>query len=84
MIRITLSTLMGQRRIKMRQLARQASLNINTIWNMYHERTQRIDLETLDKLCRTLKVQPGDLLVYEPDEDYFPLPNPRTRIKVDL
>jgi putative transcriptional regulator len=30
---------------------------------------KRVDLQTLDRLCKFLRCKPGDLLKYEPDPD---------------
>ncbi len=60
------------------EAARQQNLNIkafsdktglayNTAHDLYTGRVSRIGLEVLDKVCRVLKLQPGDLLVWVDD-----------------
>lgn len=49
---------------KITELAERAGLAYNTAHALYTGRTTRIDYETLDRLCETLGVQPGDLLVH--------------------
>jgi DNA-binding Xre family transcriptional regulator len=44
------------------ELARQSGVSLVTVNAIANNRTTRVDLETLDVLCRVLKVQPGDLL----------------------
>lgn len=68
MIKNNLSSIMGAQRIKITELADKASLNKNTVLNMYHERSTRIEYEVLNKLCKALGCQPGDLLEYIPDD----------------
>jgi len=48
---------------KITELAERAGLAYNTAHALYTGRTTRIDYDTLDRLCETLDVQPGDLLV---------------------
>jgi putative transcriptional regulator len=42
-------------------------LAYNTAHDLYTGRVSRIGLEVLDKVCRVLKMQPGDLLVWVDD-----------------
>jgi putative transcriptional regulator len=49
---------------KITELAERAGLAYNTAHALYTGRTTRIDYDTLDRLCETLSVQPGDLLVH--------------------
>lgn len=51
-----------------RKLAEAAGLAYGTVWAIWSGRAKRADLETLDALCRVLKVTPGDLLVREEPE----------------
>jgi len=51
-----------------RQLARDTGISLTVINNLALGHTQRIDFRTLDRLCRYLYVQPGDLLRWHEDE----------------
>jgi putative transcriptional regulator len=62
MIKVHLSRIMGERKLNMSQLALQAGLSKNTVRSLYHETAQGITWEVLEKLCKTLKCQPGDIL----------------------
>lgn len=64
MIKNNLSIIMGKKRLKMTDLARMTGLNKNTILNLYHERSKRIEFKVIDKICQSLKCQPGDLFKY--------------------
>lgn len=66
-IKCRLSTLMGERRIKMTELAQTTGLARSTIWHLYHDRSEKIEFRVLNALCKGLNCQPGDLLVYVPD-----------------
>jgi putative transcriptional regulator len=67
-IRNRVSRAMGERRLKIADVARLSGLSYQTVWDLYHGKAQRIDLTTLDKLCRALGVQVGELFEYVPDE----------------
>jgi putative transcriptional regulator len=58
---------MGERKLHQSDVARGAMLSKGVVFDLYHERTRRIDYETLEKLCRFFGCQPGDLLVYVPE-----------------
>lgn len=63
-----LSTLLGERRLKMAEVARATGLAPNTILGLYHDRVRKVDYHVLDKLCEFLGCQVGDLLVHVPSE----------------
>ena len=48
-------------------LAEAAGIHPTRIGPIIHGTVRRLDIETLDKLCRALKCQPNDLLEYVPD-----------------
>ncbi|OKP91824.1 Cro/Cl family transcriptional regulator [Paenibacillus helianthi] len=50
-----------------RGVARETGLAINTVSGLYHNTSRRVDMETLDRLCKCLKVNAGDLLEYIED-----------------
>lgn len=63
-----LSRLLGERRMKIAELQRQTGLSYVTLHSLYSGKSTRIDFETLNKICRALEVQPGDILEYAPDQ----------------
>ena len=69
MIDSKLSEILGRKRIKMSELARKAGINKNTVLNLYHGRSTRIEFEVLNKLCNILECTPSDILHHTPDED---------------
>lgn len=68
-IKNNLSTLLGQRKMKMMALAKQAGISRHTVYGFYHETNKRIDYDTLDKICKVLGCSVGDILEYVPDEE---------------
>ena len=67
MIRIKLSTLLGEKRITQAELARKTGIRPATINEMYHEFSIRVNLEHIDKICEVLDCDISDLLVYMPN-----------------
>ncbi|WP_371747934.1 helix-turn-helix domain-containing protein [Psychrobacter sp. M13] len=41
----------------------------STLHRIYNDETTRIEFDTLSKLCQVLKITPGDILKYVPDEN---------------
>ena len=62
MIKCHLSRIMGEKRIKIAELARETGLNRNTITLLYHDNAKRIDLDALEKICRYLECDISDIL----------------------
>jgi putative transcriptional regulator len=61
-IRCHLARLMGEKKLKIVDVARETGLNRNTVTLLYKETAQRIDLEAIDKLCDLFECEVGDLL----------------------
>lgn len=68
MIKCHLSRLMGERKIRVADVAEATGLHRNMLTLLYRETAVRIELEAIDKLCVYFKVPVGELfeLVDEP------------------
>ena len=62
MIRLHLSRLMGERRLKIADVVRDTGISRTALTRLYHEKVERLDLETLEILCRYLDVEVADML----------------------
>ncbi len=62
MIRCHLSRLLGERKLKISDVARDTGINRGTLTRLYHETAERIELDAIDKLCEYLNVNVGVLL----------------------
>ena len=69
-IKCHLSRLMGERKLKISDVARDTGLHRNTITLLYQETATRVDLEAIEALCRYFEVSVGDIL------EYLPSPSP--------
>ena len=68
MIRILLSTKLGELRWTQADLARATGIRPNTINELYHELVDRVNLEHLDLICEALDCKLDELIVRVPDE----------------
>lgn len=68
MIKCHLSRLMGERKMKVMDVARETGLHRNTITLLYRETATRIDIEAIDRLCKLFNCSVGDLLEFVPEQ----------------
>lgn len=69
MIKCHLSRLMGERKLKIADLARETGINRGTVTRLYFETAERVDLDVIDKLCKYFHCTIGDLFEFLPDAD---------------
>lgn len=65
MIKCHLSKLMGERKLKIADVARDIGVHRNTIALLYYETAKRIDFDVLEKLCKYFNCTIGDLLEFK-------------------
>ena len=64
MIRCHLAKLMGEKKMKVIDVARETGLHRNTVTLLYKETAQRIELDALEKLCKLFDCEVSDILEY--------------------
>lgn len=69
MIKILLSRKLGEVRMTQADLARATGIRPNTINELYHELTERVNLEHLDLICEALDCELDELIVRIPNKD---------------
>ena len=69
MIRILLSTRLGELRWTQADLARATGIRPSTINDLYHEIAERVNLEHLDLICEALGCELDELIVRVPNSD---------------
>lgn len=62
MVKCHLSRIMGERRLKVSDIARDTGINRGTISRLYNETAIRVDFNVLEALCRYLNCQIADLI----------------------
>lgn len=66
MIRCHFARLLGERKLKISDVARDTGINRGTLTRLYYETAERVELEVLDKLCDYFGVDLPDLLERTP------------------
>jgi putative transcriptional regulator len=67
-IRVKLDHLMLDRRMTLTELASRVDLTLANLSILKTNKARAIRFSTLDAICRELKCQPGDLLVWSDDK----------------
>ena len=67
-IHCKLSVLMGEKRYNIQDVYEKTGLSRGTISNLYHDKMQRIDYETLNKLCELFNCSAGEILEYSKEQ----------------
>jgi putative transcriptional regulator len=68
MIKCHLSTLLGAKRLKIADVVRDTGINRSTVNRLFHETNNRIDFETLEKLCIYLECEVGEILEHKKEK----------------
>jgi len=68
MIKVHLSRIMGEKRLKVSDVARMTGLHRNAISRLYKEESGGIQWDTLERLCKALDCTVADLIEYIPDD----------------
>ena len=68
MIRILLSSLLGERKMSQAELAKLTGIRPNTISELYHEFAERVNLEHLELICEALDCDLDDLMKRVPED----------------
>lgn len=69
MIKCHLSRMMGDKKLKVVDVARETGIHRGMVTRLYDETAVRVDLETMNALCRFFDCQVGELFEYIPVED---------------
>ena len=68
-IRWKLNEVMARKRVRNKDLAEDLGITENSVYRLRKvDEMPRLSPERLNGICKALNCQPGDLLVYEPDE----------------
>ena len=69
MIVINIDVMLAKRKMKVSDLADQVGITLANMSVLKNGKAKAIRVETLDKICKVLNSQPGDILEYVPDEE---------------
>ena len=72
MIRVDLDVMMAKRKMSLTELSSKVGITMANLSILKNGRAKAVRMSTLEAICKVLKCQPGDILVYEesdnPDE----------------
>ena len=64
-----LDVMMARRKKGLQELAAEVDITMANLSILKNNKAKAIRFSTLEAICRALDCQPGDILIYEPDED---------------
>lgn len=67
-INVTLDVMMAKRKMSVTELSEKVGITMANISILKNGKARAIRFETLEKICRALDCQPGDLLAYEKEK----------------
>jgi putative transcriptional regulator len=67
MIAILLDELLAERGLTFYRLAKETGISHSALWKLRHGELRAMRFDYLDRICRALGCQPGDVLAYRPE-----------------
>jgi putative transcriptional regulator len=61
MIKCNLSRMMGEKKLKISDVAKDTGINRGTVTRLYHETAVRVDFDVLEKLCIYLECEISEM-----------------------
>ncbi len=68
MIRIDLDVMLARRKMTLTELSHRVGLTLANLSILKNGRARAVRITTLDAICRALNCQPGEILIWEPEE----------------
>ena len=68
MIKLNLPVLFAQKGIRVADADRLTDMGRTTLYRLYNNEVTSIDFASLERLCKLLDCTPGDIIIYEDDE----------------
>ena len=69
MIIVNLDVMLAKRKMSLTELSEQVGITMANLSILKNGRAKAVRFETLDKICRVLGCQPGDILEYREGEE---------------
>ncbi len=64
---VTLDVMLARRKVRSKDLAAQIGITEANLSLLKQGKVKGVRFETLEKICKALDCQPGDLLIFTPD-----------------
>ena len=69
MIRIDLDVMLARRKMSMTELSQRVGITMANLSILKNGKAKAVRFSTLNEICRVLRCQPGDILIYEEGEE---------------
>lgn len=66
---VNIDVMLARRKMSVTELSERLGITMANVSILKNGKAKAVKVETLNRLCRILDCQPGDLLEYVPDED---------------
>ncbi|MCI5772265.1 MAG: helix-turn-helix transcriptional regulator [Clostridiales bacterium] len=68
-IRVDLDVMLARRKMSLNELSQQVGITPANLSILKTGKAKAVRFSTLDAICKTLRCQPGDILIYQADEN---------------
>lgn len=69
-IKVNLDVLMAQKKKGLTELAKEVDITLANLSILKNNKAKAVRFSTLESICKALDCQPGDILIYEDEEDH--------------
>lgn len=69
MIRVDLDVMMAKRKMSLTELSSKVGITMANLSILKNGHAKAVRMSTLEAICKVLKCQPGDILIYEESDD---------------
>ena len=69
MIRVDLDVMMARRKMSLTELSQKVGITMANLSILKNGHAKAVRMSTLEAICKALRCQPGDILIYEESEE---------------
>lgn len=69
MIRVDLDVMMARRKMSLTELSAKVGITMANLSILKNGHAKAVRMSTLEAICKALKCQPGDILIYEESDE---------------
>ena len=69
MIRVDLDVMMARRKMSLTELSQKVGITMANLSILKNGHAKAVRMSTLEAICKALRCQPGDILIYEESDD---------------
>ena len=69
MIRVDLDVMMARRKMSLTELSAKVGITMANLSILKNGHAKAVRMSTLEAICKALRCQPGDILIYEESDD---------------